>query len=455
MSHLLFCASHLAKSFGPTSILNDVGFSLKCRERLFLIGENGSGKTTLIRILLGEILPDSGTITQKSGLTIGYLPQAIDNQPIQGSFGEERKRQIARLADENPELLILDEPTNHLDEKGLLWLERLLKCYRGALLVISHDRTFMNNMADAIVELEGGKLTRFGGNYDFYLQEKQKILSKALRAYSEQKEEIKHLKRTILQKTHNTPKPSHAKDSNAMAYNSHGQRKMLAESKSIRQAKSKLEDVLQNPLSNPIPKGVHGIHFRPHTLFGDVAIRIQSLSKSYGKKALFSDFSFDLYPGERAVIQGANGSGKSTLLQIIANIVAPDSGSVVIAPGVRLGFLEQEPTITGYVFDLLACDTQEATRELHMMGLPLQNMNVASYSLGQKRRLQLLLLQRLGANVLLLDEPTNHLDLVTTEQLEHELIQFNGAILAVTHDRRFINNVATRVEFFGRKFGDD
>lgn len=452
MSFQLVKLSHIFKSFGAKVVLNDISLIISEGNRFFLVGENGSGKTTLAKIITGDEEPDAGQVEQRKNLQIAFLPQ--ETNAFQAlSRGQERRRLIEELFLQEPELLILDEPTNHLDEANIQWLEEALIRYRGACFIISHDRTFINNVATHIVELSGQchKLAHFGGNYDFYLKKRNNQLQIALKAYEEQKEEKKRLKACIKEKTFSKSRIRTSKDKNKMAYDKRGERFLQSQSKIVRQAHQRLEEIEDNPLTHPIPKANSGWHFRPQELRCEAAITLEGICKGFEGQQLLNNIDLVISSRERLIITGANGSGKTTLLKIIMGELQADSGKRRIAPSSNVGYLEQnfDSLPQGSVHDILqrrfCLSAEEAAIELHKIGLAPYDAQIENYSIGQKRRLQLLFLKLQRCNVLLLDEPTNHIDLITLEELEEAFLSFAGAIVAATHDKRFINRIGSKI----------
>lgn len=389
------------------------------------------------------------------GLGLTHMGAAFPLSRLSG--GQKTRVGLAGLLLSNPDVLILDEPTNHLDLSSLEWLEKYLLNYSGALLLISHDRLFINRIVNRIVELSRHtrQLSLYGGNYDFFLEEKKKALERTLKEYEERKEEIQSLKQLISAKTFAKPKQRAPSDRNIMAYDRRGERHMQSESRSIQQAKLKLEKLQREPLNHPIPKSYKGIRFQPDELRSDHAIEFQNISKQYPELCLFKDAEGSLSHGERVVLMGPNGSGKSTFLKILMGLISLDDGEVKIAPNARVGYLDQELStferqaspveIFGKAFGLSEADLRS---ELHKAGLLFDgafDRKICELSLGQRKKLQILHLMLSRCNVLLLDEPSNHLDMATMDNFEEALKLFNGAVLAVTHDRWFIERIATQI----------
>ena len=390
-----------------------------------------------------------------TGLDLVHLDLSFSLSKLSG--GQKTRLGLAALLLSNPDVLILDEPTNHLDLPALEWLEKYLLDYPGALILISHDRMFINRVVHRMVEIsrQTRQMKVYGGNYDFYVEEKRKDLERRLKEYEERKEEIQSLKQLIKAKTFSKSSPRLPSDRNIMAYDRRGERHMKGESRSIQQAKSRLEEFQEEPLDNPRPKNYQGIRFYPDKLHSAYAIELHRLSKQYPGTCLFEEATAALTKGERVVLMGPNGSGKSTLLRIIMGLTPMDSGEVKIAPSAKIGYLDQDidlldrkataMEVFGKAFSLTETDLRN---ELHKAGLPIEgslDQKIDSFSLGQRKRLQILYLMLSRCNVLLLDEPTNHLDMATMENFEDALKNFEGAVLAISHDRWFVERIATKI----------
>jgi len=370
------------------------------------------------------------------------------------SSGQRVRVALAKALIENPDLLLLDEPTNHLDAEMLEWLENALIAREGATVIVSHDRKFINATCNQVIELKEGKLNCYGGNYDFYLGERERLIERQIKAYEAQEEERTSLKQKIKAMTFSKGKPPPPSDRNIMAYDYRGGNHQKSEARRLDALKARLAAIEANPIQHPRHKSITGLKFAPVPLASTVAIELEDIAKAFGSKVLFSHFSKLLNKGDRVVLKGPNGAGKTTLLECISGKIPVDSGQIRIAPTAKIAYLDQEidelpmdQTPLEYFENRFQLSEEDLRRELHkaaLGGADLIRRPFASLSVGQRKRLMLLSIILERPNVLLLDEPTNHLDFLTLEAFETALLDFDGAILAISHDSTFIEKIATQ-----------
>ncbi len=370
------------------------------------------------------------------------------------SCGERRRIDLAKVLLDNPDLLLLDEPTNHLDHQSINWLKGHIRQRKGATIIVSHDRRFINDTCNRLIELKNQRLTRFGGNYDFYVTERNRLIEQQIRAFEEQQKERSHLVQQIRATTFSKGKPPPPKDRNIMAYDQRGESHQRSVKHRLDQMKDRLEKIDADPLVHPRPKSITGIVFHDSSFSAPIAIEWEQLSKSFDGKVVFQDQTNALRANERLIVTGPNGSGKTTLFKCLLKELVPDTGTIRINPSVRMGYLDQDgemlpfdQTPLDYLSHRFGLDETQIRCELHRAGLDgadLLRLPFQSISAGQRKRLMILSLILARPNVILLDEPTNHLDLLTLEALETALLNFSGAILAISHDATFIKKFATR-----------
>jgi macrolide transport system ATP-binding/permease protein len=389
------------------------------------------------------------------GLRLAHLPR--DRRAGTLSGGERSRVMLAALLLQSPDLLLLDEPTNHLDFASAAWLEAFLAEYRGAFVAVSHDRHFLNRAVTRILEIDEHThgLNEYAGNYDAYRAAKAREYARQEEEYARQQGEMKELRRAIKgsarQVSHNRP-PT---DNDKMGYDGHGEFVQKAISRNVRNAEERLRRLEANPAPKPPRLLRINPDMDPTELRSDQAISVEGVHKRYGEQVVLDDISFTLGSRARVIIVGENGAGKSTLLDLIAGRGQPDSGTVRLAGGVRLGYLDQDArmldrgqSLVDAYLDGLVGVRDELVNGLFHYGLFRADdlgKQVGQLSLGQRRKLQLAKLMAERTNLLLLDEPTNHLSLDLLEAFERALADFPGPLLAVSHDRWLIERFGAQV----------
>ncbi|CAN5660391.1 ABC-F family ATP-binding cassette domain-containing protein [soil metagenome] len=384
-----------------------------------------------------------------AGLHITHIPRDRQFKTLSG--GEKARVLLATLLLTSPDILLLDEPTNHLDFPSITWLEQYLAAYSGIMLVVSHDRRFLNQTVTRIIEIDehSHRLLEYPGNYDHYAQAKARERAQWEIDFAEQQDEITELRKAIRQARAGVDRKAPApRDPDKSIQEAHKARADKTASKSIRS----LEERLRRIEAAPIPKPPLMMKINPvldaNDLKSNEIVRFESVSKAFDDDVVLNDLSFTLRSGQRVVLVGPNGAGKSTLLNLIAGRITPDSGRIVIAQAARVGYLDQdgvsldtERTVFDVYRDGLDGLEHELISDLFRHGLFLYDdlsKSVGQLSSGQRRKLQIARLVAERANFLLLDEPTNHLSLDVLEEFEHALREFPGPILATSHDRWFI-----------------
>ncbi len=470
----LITAEHLTHSYTERKLFDDASFSLNEQEKVGIIGINGTGKSTLLKILAGREEPDEGTVIMGRNLRIGYLPQnpvfpesfdaltaalplADDisgspmdyeadaksmltklgitqlNQNITELSGGQRKRiALVRTLLTPSDILILDEPTNHLDSAMAEWLETFLKNTKSALIMITHDRYFLDSVVNRIVEIDKGRLYSYSCNYLGYLERK---------AQREEIEMATERKRQSLLRVE-------------IAWMQRGARARSTKQKAHIARYEALRDTAAPVRDSSVEMA------SVSSRLGKTTVELEHITKSYGDRTLIRDFSYIFLRDDRIGIIGSNGCGKSTLMKIIAGSVEPDSGTVTIGQTVKIGYFSQENEALDEnmrVIDYVRSGaeyirqpdgsliTASAMLERFLFPGDMQYALIKKLSGGEKRRLYLLRILMEAPNVLFLDEPTNDLDIATLTILEDYLDHFDGIVAVVSHDRYFLDRVVRRI----------
>ena len=372
---------------------------------------------------------------------LGFLEDEF-SKPIQALSGGQKTRvSLGKLLLTKPDILLLDEPTNHLDMESIAWLETYLKGYSGSVIIVAHDRYFLDRVVTKVIELDNGTATVFSGNYSAYSDKKAMLRDAQIRAYLNQQQEIRHQEAVI------------------------AKLKSFNREKSIRRAESR-EKMLDKIERLEKPAEINDsmdIRLEPDVVSGNDVLTVTALSKSFDTQTLFTDGSFEIKRGERVAIIGNNGTGKTTLLKIINGMIPADAGEIRLGAKVHIGYYDQEHQVL-HMDKTLFQEIQDTYP--NMNNTQIRN-TLASFlftgddvfklikdlSGGERGRVSLAKLMLSDANFLLLDEPTNHLDITSKEILESALNRYTGTVLYVSHDRYFINRTATRIlDLTGQSF---
>ncbi len=369
--------------------------------------------------------------------SMAFPPSFFDKRTDSLSGGERTRLALAALLLKKPDILLLDEPTNHLDIGTLKWLEQYLRSYQGTIVIVSHDRYFLDHTVSRIFEIENGRLSVYEGNYTFYAGEKKVRLVNELRAYEKQQSEIRRQEEMVRR------------------FKERGTEKLAKRAKS----REKMLEKMDRPEKPSAPAAKMKIQFQESSRSGNDTLQAFDISKSYGtgdrKRTLFSNVSFDIKRGERICIIGPNGTGKTTLLKMIMSEIPPDHGHIKVGHNIVFGYYDQEQTMLNESSTILEemRDAYSLYSDTQLRGLLGRFLfrnddvfkTVGSLSGGERARLALLKLMLSGANMLMLDEPTNHLDIASKEVFEDALIDFPGTCVIVSHDRYLLNKVPTSI----------
>lgn len=469
--------SGITKAFAARTLFEDATLQVNRGERIGLVGPNGAGKSTLFALTLGHDTPDMGEVRLERGATIGHLPQETApvgeetvlelatsipreaaeflghqlapkaKQILSGLAFRERdfdrpaktmsggwvmRAHLARLLVQQPDLLLLDEPTNHLDLGALQWFQQYLKTYPGAILLISHDRDFLNQLCGSIVEIRQAQLIRYRGNYDEYLVQREANEAQLLAAYKNQQKKIEQLQEFV--------------------------DRFRAKNTKATQAQAKLKQIERmDKIEAPVKDGkTIKFHFPQPPRSGHRVITLNDIHHAYGETVVYRGMDFEAERGQRIVLVGPNGAGKSTLLKLLAGVLPVQAGAREPGLNVRVGYYAQ------YRVEMLraertvleeAMDTQQRVGEEFVrtvLGSFLFRGDdvfkpVGVLSGGEKSRLALVKLLLDPPNLLLMDEPTTHLDMASIDALIGALEQFSGTLIFISHDVYFIRQLARHV----------
>lgn len=443
--------SNLSFAYRGEEIFQNISVILPNDSIIAIIGDNGSGKTTLLRLLARELRPDVGTIRVDG--TVAYLPQD-DRSDSTKSGGERTRIALEKLFSECSDVLLLDEPTSNLNITTKNWLRSQLLSYRGTVLLVSHDRDFIDRVADYVLELKDRTMQLFAGNYSSYLarvdQEYHEQVEKYNRAHRAAQKAERRLKQAqALSKNINHSHYNKIRDESRMAFRGKRNHAQNTTGKVIRSAKTELANLreIEKPCVRKTYQAEISVEFSRRRRL----LLAENLAKSYGEKLLFDDLGFEMYTGERYAILGENGSGKTTLLRAILGEIPLDRGTIKLAPNLKIGYIAQDVHGLDLTKNFLAQvnnNPEEVFQAAKTMDFSIQDLKVpcGELSRGQLTKLAILKIILAPVDLLILDEPTNHLDIRARENIEHVLLNYPGAILLVTHDANFIENLQIKHE---------
>ncbi len=505
---MIISANNITKYFGEDKVLSDVSIQINKDERYAICGSNGTGKSTLLKILINELTPDEGEVHIAKNIKVGYLAQyndnssndtilntvinarddlinmenelsmleqnmndkeAIDNHEkllkdfqdkgglyykslaesvLKGlgftndefsktldmlSGGELTRVYLARILVEDNDLLILDEPINHLDINAISWLENFLSSYNKPLIIVAHDRYFLDKVVDHVLDLNTTPARTYKGNYSAFMSQKENLILTNEREVEKQNKEILHQKEVI---------------EKLQSFN---------REKSIKRAESRIKTLDKMEVINKISDNKTDIRlsFDVRTRSGDDVLKVEEISCIYDDGKIFENISFSLNRLDRVALLGDNGTGKSTILKMITGSKKATSGTIKMGTNVELSYYDQaqmnltdDNTIFQEIHDMYPnMNNTKVRNALAAVGFMQDDVNklIKTLSGGEKGRVSLCKLMLSDANFLILDEPTNHLDMESKDILEHALNEYEGTLLFVSHDRYFVNKVATKV----------
>ena len=450
----------ISKEFGQRQLLKDVSFHVNEGDRMGLVGDNGTGKTTLIKILMGQIEADSGQmIWHLKGMRVGYLSQSVEQQLDDWeklSGGERTKRMLVNIWKSHPQLLVLDEPTNHMDQAGVQWLIKEIRRFQGSVLVISHDRYFLDQVTDRILEIERGKVENYRGNYTTYRKEKNHRMEAKRHQFREQEKTERKIDEEI-RKLRTWSAKGHRESRNHEGFKEKYRARAKKKDKQVKSQIHRLEKLKREGLQKPMEEQRIVFDFQSDPRGGKRIVEAKEISKAFGRKTLFANSSFTLLSGEGIGLVGSNGCGKTTFLKCLLQEVPLDHGQLRVSESAKIATLHQDVLDLEEDQTVLAMfDIQDREKRgrlqtlLTNMGFtkPMMNQRIGDLSLGERTRLKVAEMIVSQNNLLILDEPTNHLDLHSRERLEQTLESYTGTLLVVSHDRYFLEKVCDKLLVF-------
>lgn len=467
---------HISMEFSSRPVLDDITFLINRKERIALVGKNGAGKTTLLRLIAGEYQPTSGRIAKETDMTIGYLPQVMlfhDDRTLREEMmlvahedearfvaemdrtviglGFERKDfdrpcsefsggwrmriELAKILLSHPDLLLLDEPTNHLDIESIQWLEDFLKSSPSAVLMVSHDRAFIDNVCNRTIEITLGRIYDYNVNYSKFVELRKERHEQQVRAYQNQQKMIQDTEEFIERFRYKATKAVQVQS-------------RIKQLEKLERLEVDLEDTSRLNL-----------RFPPAPRSGDFPIIIEDLRKDFGSHNVFHDVTFTIRRGEKVAFVGKNGEGKTTLVKCIMGQL-DYLGTLKIGHNVKIGYfaqnqaalLDENLTVFETIDYVAVGDIRTKIRDIlgaFMFGGEASDKKVKVLSGGERSRLAMIRLLLEPCNLLILDEPTNHLDMQSKDVLKAALQDFNGTLICLSHDRDFLNGLVSKVYEFG------
>ena len=476
----MLSVEHLSMEFSSRPVLDDITFLINRKERIALVGKNGAGKTTLLRLIAGEYQPTAGRISRESDMTIGYLPQVMlfqddrtlreevmivhaetpeqdearfvaemdrtiiglgferrdfDRPCSEFSGGWRMRIELAKILLRHPDLLLLDEPTNHLDIESIQWLEDFLKTSPSAVMMVSHDRAFIDNVCGRTIEITLGRIYDYNVNYTRFVALRQERHEQQVRAYLNQQKMIADTEEFIERFRYKATKAVQVQS-------------RIKQLEKLERLEVDLEDTSRLNL-----------RFPPAPRSGDFPIIIEDLRKDFGEHNVFHDVTFTIRRGEKVAFVGKNGEGKTTLVKCIMGQL-DYLGDLKIGHNVKIGYfaqnqaalLDENLTVFETIDYVAVGDIRTKIRDIlgaFMFGGEASDKKVKVLSGGERSRLAMIRLLLEPCNLLILDEPTNHLDMQSKDVLKAALQDFNGTLICVSHDRDFLNGLVSKVYEFG------
>lgn len=465
---VLMESKNLSKEYGENVIFNKIDFKIKLGETIGIVGSNGTGKTTLANIICGKIEPTSGEIIwYKNNVKIGYMKQATEYEDLESTLsgGEKTKKLLNDVIHRDYNFLVLDEPTNHLDYLGVAYLVKEIKKFNGTIIIISHDRYFLDQCVTRIIEIENQKITEYNGNYTYYRKKKQEDYENAVHLYVEQEKIKNRINMQIEElegwsdKAHRESRKKAIETGNKFGGKEYNRVKAKKMDNQIKSRIKRLEKMKVEGLEKPKEKEKVLFQIKESKKIGAVVVEAKDISESFDKKILFEKSSFYIKHGEKIGIYGPNGCGKTTFIKALLGKMDVD-GDLYISPTRKIGYISQDVIGLNEECSIIELFNFENRQELGQLRTKLNligfnaemlDRKVKYLSLGERMKLKIILMIQEQCEVLILDEPTNHIDLHVREQLEETLRSYNGTIILVTHDRYMLEKICDKLLVFNNK----
>lgn len=465
---VLMESKNLSKEYGENVIFNKIDFKIKLGETIGIVGSNGTGKTTLANIICGKIEPTSGEIIwYKNNVKIGYMKQATEYEDPESTLsgGEKTKKLLNDVIHRDYNFLVLDEPTNHLDYLGVAYLVKEIKKFNGTIIIISHDRYFLDQCVTRIIEIENQKITEYNGNYTYYRKKKQEDYENAVHLYVEQEKIKNRINMQIEElegwsdKAHRESRKKAIETGNKFGGKEYNRVKAKKMDNQIKSRIKRLEKMKVEGLEKPKEEEKVLFQIKESKKIGAVVVEAKDISKSFDKKILFEKSSFYIKHGEKIGIYGPNGCGKTTFIKALLGKMDVD-GDLYISPTRKIGYISQDVIGLNEECSIIELFNFENRQELGQLRTKLNligfnaemlDRKVKYLSLGERMKLKIILMIQEQCEVLILDEPTNHIDLHVREQLEETLRSYNGTIILVTHDRYMLEKICDKLLVFNNK----
>lgn len=481
---LLLSCDKISKSYGEYKILSDVSLKIHSGDRIGLVGANGSGKSTLLKILAGMETPDEGqvklhtrlsylvqqddgvpevatvlmpqTMEEKLASTLGVAPESL-HQHMSG--GEKSRARFALGFDPATGLLLADEPTSNMDMDAVKIIEKELQSFKGALLLVSHDRSLLDSLCNSIIEISNGSIKTFTGNFTSYMEQREQLYRRQCFEYESYKKEKNRLESRILERKEHIRSirkaPKRMGNSEARLHKRSSTEIQQHLSRHVEALRSRIEhlEVKERP-DDPI---VVKMSIQPVVNpVAKIAVRAKELDLGYPGRKLIERASFEIPTGKRTVLMGRNGAGKTTLVENLLNaaINCSDTDTWIISPGIKMGYFRQDLShldLEGTILENVMAESHRPEHEIRTLLARLLftrdevYKKVSVLSGGEKVKVSLARILASDANFLILDEPTNYLDVYSMEAMERVLCDYTGTLLLISHDRRFVENVGQRL----------